>query len=325
MNNNAQYAEKGTSINTERIIGVYEGDYSGPLFIAIGAMHGNEPAGVLAMQELFELIAVEPHKNPDFKFFGTLVGLKGNLKAFKQKARYIDRDLNRSFTEENIAQVLKCDKNTLQNEAFEIRDIIDTVQYFIHRYKPEKVIVLDLHTTSSKGGIFTITSETPESERIALGMYAPIVRGVLTGVKGTSLHYFNTKNLGADTTVIVLESGQHDNPMSVKYAISGIINCLRSVGCVEPIDVEARHDNLLKEHCGDFPAITKMIYSHHITPSDNFQMKPGYVSFQRVSAGEILATDSKGPVLSPYDGLILMPLYQTKGEDGFFLVEEIKN
>ena len=33
----------------KRIIGRYEGNEPGPLFLCIGAMHGNEPAGVQAI------------------------------------------------------------------------------------------------------------------------------------------------------------------------------------------------------------------------------------------------------------------------------------
>ncbi|MEO1085677.1 MAG: aspartoacylase, partial [Acidobacteriota bacterium] len=34
--------------------------------------------------------------------------------------------------------------------------------------------------------------------------------------------------------------------------------------------------------------------------------------------------DRRGDILSPHDGLILMPLYQQQGEDGFFLVRPVK-
>jgi succinylglutamate desuccinylase len=52
-------------------------------------------------------------------------------------------------------------------------------------------------------------------------------------------------------------------------------------------------------------------------------MRPGYVNFQPIQQGEHLANDTTGPVLAPEDGLILMPLYQPQGSDGFFVVQEI--
>ena len=311
-------------INEERIIGIHEGDTDGPMVIAFGGIHGNEPAGILAMQELLAMIENEPNINPSFAFAGTLIGLRGNMQAIKLKKRYIKGDLNRRFTDQRVQRVLKAKKEILEAEDLEIREIIDAVKYFIQKYQPKKLIILDLHTTSSQGGIFSITSEDPESERIATGLYAPVVRGILAGIKGTTIHFFKTDNLGVDTTTVVFESGQHDNPLSVKYAISGIINCLRSVGCVQPVDVEAKHDNMLRDRCKGFPKITEIIYTHHIQPTDNFEMHPGYISFQSIQQGEILAKDKNGKVPSPFDGMILMPLYQKQGEDGFFIVKKIR-
>jgi succinylglutamate desuccinylase len=53
-------------------------------------------------------------------------------------------------------------------------------------------------------------------------------------------------------------------------------------------------------------------------------MRPGYRNFQRVAKGEIVATDRRGPVRTREAGRILMPLYQVKGNDGFFLVREFR-
>jgi len=66
--------------------------------ICIGGIHGNEPAGVQALEQVFKMIDAEPTKNPEFKFFGTLVGLRGNVAALKKKQRYINKDLNRQWT-----------------------------------------------------------------------------------------------------------------------------------------------------------------------------------------------------------------------------------
>ena len=312
-----------SNISAERLIGIHEGEFEGPLLITIGGIHGNEPAGIFAIEELLEMIRLEPQKNSRFQFSGNLVGLRGNLQALKNQERYLDGDLNRRFTNEKVQQILRVDKSELKDEDFEMREIIDAVHYYVGYYKPKKLVILDLHTTSSEGGIFSITSEEAASEKIALGMYAPVVRGILKGINGSTIHYFNTKNIGVDTSTVVFEGGQHENPMAVKYTISGIINCLRSIGCVQPVDVEARHDNMLKDRCVGFPKMTKLIYKHGIKPEDHFKMKSGYVSFQEVSKGEVLATDIQGDVHCPYDGRILMPLYQKQGQEGFFLVKEL--
>jgi succinylglutamate desuccinylase len=48
-----------------------------------------------------------------------------------------------------------------------------------------------------------------------------------------------------------------------------------------------------------------------------------YNNFDPIAKGEVLAYDKNGPIKSPYGGLILMPLYQKQGDDGFFVIQEI--
>ena len=52
-------------------------------------------------------------------------------------------------------------------------------------------------------------------------------------------------------------------------------------------------------------------------------MNPGYSNFQKIKEGEVLAKDKHGEIVSHTDGMILMPLYQKKGEDGFFIIREV--
>jgi succinylglutamate desuccinylase len=53
-------------------------------------------------------------------------------------------------------------------------------------------------------------------------------------------------------------------------------------------------------------------------------MQPDYKNFQAVEKGELLALDKHGEIRADEDGLILMPLYQKQGDDGFFLVRRIE-
>ncbi|HEX6279927.1 MAG TPA: hypothetical protein VFZ49_07910, partial [Pyrinomonadaceae bacterium] len=50
---------------------------------------------------------------------------------------------------------------------------------------------------------------------------------------------------------------------------------------------------------------------------------PGYENFDPVARDQVLACDRNGIIRSPRKGLILMPLYQSKGEDGFFIGREV--
>ena len=311
-------------MNAERVIGRYEGNKGGPLLVVLGGMHGNEPAGIKAIDLMFKMLEVEPITNPSFDFNGVFMGLIGNLQALKANQRFIKKDLNRQWEVDIIDKVMAADKNSLEAEDLEMREILDIIHAEIKHSQVNKLIVLDLHTTSSFGGIFTIPSDDPESLRIALELHAPVVQNMLEGIHGTTLHYFRTENMGVETVGVTFESGQHDEVLSVNRAIAAITNCMRSIGMVQAEHVENRHDSILIEYSKDLPKVTKMISRHGITDEDQFRMLNGYENFQAVKKGELLAEDKKGKIYASDDALILMPLYQKQGEDGFFLIQKIE-
>lgn len=313
------------STYSERIIGTYDEKNEGPLLFVFGGMHGNEPSGVLALEEMFRMLEREPNTNPDFIFHGRIVGIKGNLAAFKEKKRFIVKDLNRQFTLENIHRIQNTKDGTkLDSEDKELRDLLALINEEIEAYNPKKMVFLDLHTTTAFGGIFSIATDDPESQRIAVELHAPVIRKLIDGIQGTTLHYFNKENFGRETVAVTFESGQHDEELSIKRAIAAITNCLRSIGCVSAEVVENRHDSILIEYSKGLPKIADLLYCHSIIPSDNFKMKEGYKNFQHVKKDEILAFDKTGEIRSKNDGRILMPLYQKQGEDGFFIIETIE-
>lgn len=286
-------------------------------------MHGNEPAGIQALSILFKLLELEPESNPDFRFRGRIVGFKGNLRAIENGVRFLDRDLNRQWRPEQVKRILNTPVRQLRHEALEILELHTAVMEEIQDYQPDEVIVLDLHTTTAYGGIFSIATDDPKSVIIAVELHAPVITGLLEGIQGTTLHYFNTENIGIETTTVCFESGQHEETLSVNRAIAAIINCMRTVGCVRSEDVENRHDALLIEYARGLPKVSKLITTHSIRPGDQFRMVPDYKNFQKVKQGEILAFDRNGPIEAIEDGLILMPLYQKQGEDGFFLIRAV--
>jgi succinylglutamate desuccinylase len=52
-------------------------------------------------------------------------------------------------------------------------------------------------------------------------------------------------------------------------------------------------------------------------------MNTGFENFDPVKKGQVLAVDKNGPIRAVESGLILMPLYQKLGDDGFFLGREV--
>lgn len=307
----------------DRIIGRFQGHERGPLFIVFGGIHGNEIAGIQAIQIILRMLEVEPLTNPDFKYKGRFVGMAGNLAALKENKRYINQDMNRMWDDENVTRILSTDLDRLENEEREIALLMRTIKKEIDDYKPDKVYFLDIHTTTAYGGIFTLPSESEESLYIAKQMHAPVILGFLKNISGTTLHYFNTENMGIDTTIVTFEGGQHYEVLSIYRSVSAIANYMRSIHSVRKRDVESHHDDLLKQYAEGLPQIAELIYKHPIEVSDSFKMEEGFHNFEHIEKGELLARDKNGEIHSPYDGMILMPLYQEQGNDGFFIIRDI--
>lgn len=74
----------------KHFIGDIRGDHPGPTVIAVAGIHGNEPTGVEAIQDVIGQL--EPLK--EF-IHGRFIGLSGNNTALAQNVRFIDEDMNR--------------------------------------------------------------------------------------------------------------------------------------------------------------------------------------------------------------------------------------
>lgn len=310
--------------NTDRCICRFGGGIKGPLLIGIGAIHGNEKAGVQAMQLLEKMLEVEPITNPAFEYKGAFVGLIGNMEAYHLNQRYIQVDLNRIWLEDRID--IAANNPNLLNEEKERSLLITAILAEIEKYEPTETIILDLHTTSSDGGIFTIPPMDTRSIEIARSLHAPVITHMLDGVKGTMINYLSGRVM-QDSTVssLVFESGQHNDPISINRSIAALINCMKAIGAVSREHVENIHDEILITYSEKLPKLSKLIYKHHITPQDQFVMNPGFKNFQKIEKGEILASDRHGLVSAPCSGLMLMPLYQNQGAEGFYIIEPKMN
>jgi succinylglutamate desuccinylase len=69
--------------------------------------------------------------------------------------------------------------------------------------------------------------------------------------------------------------------------------------------------------------VLEVCHRHVVTPEDDFEMLPGLKSFEPVLRGQTVASDRRGEIRAPKDGLMLMPRYQGQGEDGFFMARPV--
>jgi succinylglutamate desuccinylase len=316
-----------SNLKSNRLIGRFDGTRRGNLVIVIGALHGNEPAGVVALQTVFQQLneckQIVDTNDQNFNFEGRLVGFIGNLRAFQKRVRFVAKDMNRQFTIQKIAAALMPPYRFRDSEDRELDELLTEIRAEIIDYQPNKIFLLDIHSTSAQGGIFAIPFDTnTESVSLATALHVPVVTGMMTGISGTTLHFFNGEAFGVPSTAAAFEAGQHDDPRSADRAKAVIFNLLRHANCIKS---ELFRDAILEED-NEFPAeslplTVDLKYVHRISDVDEFRMRPGFRNFQPIEKGQWLADDKNGQVLSPAAGRILMPLYQPQGREGFFIVQ----
>ncbi len=296
------------SPNFPRLLGSYGGDTPGPLVIGIGGMHGNEPAGVFALQQV--LHSLHTRRLP---FRGKLIALTGNRAALARDCRYIDEDFNRLWADERLQGVGKR-RAELTSEEQEQRELLTAIEVaLVQRQGP--AVFLDLHTTSAEGQPFVVIGDSLPNRRFAFDLQAPVILGLEEQLEGTLLNYLSEQG----HVVIGFEGGQHASPSAVENHIAAIWSVLTTAGCLRSQDAPER---TLPEP-PVYPVL-EIRYHHLIQAGDDFAMEPGFTNFQPVRRGQLLARDRHGQIRAQASGQILMPLYQGQGADGFFLVRTVR-
>ncbi|QQX75773.1 MULTISPECIES: succinylglutamate desuccinylase/aspartoacylase family protein [Aequorivita] len=299
---------KKINIEIPRVIGTYSSGLDGPLLFITAGIHGNEPSGLRALQKVFEILEAE---KPKIK--GRVIGVSGNRAALQQGVRFIDEDLNRTWTVENIKN--KIIDSHEKKEMFEIIEILNQYpeEEFTKRY------FLDCHTTSSASAPYISVQEVNDNDVWAHQFPTHIIRGFSDIVLGCIDHYESRIGI----TGFVFEGGQHESKVA-EMNHEGIIWLALVNACKLDLEKLSHYpeaaamllDNKKKQKTFEIS------YRHGLAPEDEFRMEAGYSNFQPIKKGELLAYQNGKPVYSKWDAYIFMPLYQKQGNDGFFVATE---
>jgi succinylglutamate desuccinylase len=266
------------------------------------------------------LAALEQRQIP---LAGRMVGLIGNRGALAAGRRYAEADLNRLWTEEEVAAVRRGER-----ASAEAREQAELLACFDAHLAAgfECVVLFDLHSTSAGGAPFTIHSDTLQNRPIAFALPVPVLLGLEERVQGTLLSWFADQGHAA----VCLEGGQNDVPTTVENHVAALWLTLASTGLLAERDFPEleRHRARLANSARNLPAVVELRYRYGIDAGAAFEMLPGFQNFQPVERGEVLARVDTGggvaDVASPLAGRMLMPRYQALGDDGFFLGREVR-
>lgn len=313
------------------LIGWVEGASEGPLLLCIGGLHGNEPAGVHALEALIGQVRARRGA-----MAGDFVAVVGNTSALTAGRRFLSHDMNRAWTAGRIdlsrnghapagarPGVHPLRRKRVSGLSPEDREMVRLLRLLdvVAERRRGPVHVLDLHTTSGRGGTFTTTADLSRNRRFAMKIPVPLVLGLDEHLEGTLLGYLDRMGY----TTAVCECGQHEEPRAVTRARAAVWLAIRAAGLLPETAVpEARRSFRIMRAARDhLPKVFETVHRHPVTPADRYRTRPGFGNFQLIRAGQVVGDDRHGKVAAPMSGRLLMPLYQELGEDGFFVVREV--
>lgn len=286
---------------------------AGPTIIIVASLHGNELSGIAAAEQVKqELQDSAPLK-------GRLLALVGNTRAASQNVRFIGRDLNRSWTPSGIRSAQRAIQHqTGDAEDHEVTELKQAIDNAINDAHNNPVVLLDLHTTSAESIPFVAVEDRVNSRKLAVELGVTTVFGIESLLSGLLISHV----LPRAHATIVFEAGQHDSPQSPERHAAAIRIALEHYQLTPPGSASASRA-LLKAASIEHGYMLEARDRHAITPAHKFIMNPGYQNFARVKQREPIAKDKHGIITAKRTGRLFMPLYQTQGEDGFFLVKKV--
>jgi succinylglutamate desuccinylase len=278
------------------------GAAAGPTLVAVGGVHGNEPAGVRACQAVLARAA-------DLPLAGELVALAGNLGALRLGRRYLARDLNRLWSARALNDAAAPDDAEARERA-ELRAQLDAA---VARARGP-VFFIDLHTTSAPGIPFLLGGASEQHRAFAQSFPLPGLFGFEPHLEGVLTDYLTARGC----TTLACEGGQHESAEAAAHLEAFLWVALAAAGLCAPAVLpghDAARAHLERARAG-LPQTIEVIARQPAT--EGFVMEPGFANIAPVAAGQLLARDRRGPIHAASDGLVLMPLYQPLGSDGFF-------
>ncbi len=300
--------DRENTYDNPHIIKLFEGN-PGNKIIVVGGIHGNEEAGIHAIENILKSFTnyFDPGK-------GSVYFLKGNIPALENGERFIEKDLNRLW----IPDIINRKKPVYQDEI-PLKKLHSLIINDICKNKTQGCTFIDLHTFSASSGLFCIPADNPQSIEMARSFGVPFIEKLSTNLQGTTLEYFGAKGM----TSVVFEGGTHGTREAVNNLTYALWHAFAYKGVIdENIDAVTKSREALRSISRQYPHHLELIYHHQLETYHNFRMKEGYYNFKPVKKHEPLALQEGKVIDSPSDGYILMPLYQEKGSDGFFIVTE---
>lgn len=284
----------------------------GAVVVFIGGIHGNEPAGVIALKQLLK----ELHEIEN-QLHGSVYGLVGNRAALKVGKRYTDVDLNRIWTEDSV-EAINAEPHP-EHEYKEQQELWGCLKEIVSFHKGP-FYFMDMHTTSAPTVPFMTVNDSLLNRDFTSNYPLPVVLGIEEYLQGPLLSYINSLGYVA----FGYEAGQHEDQLSIQNCYDFAVLSLRITGILDEQSCNCqKHTRRLLEQTNQLKQFYEITFRHAITDRSQFDLKPGYKNFQFLEAGEIIGYEGAKTLQNEKRTQLFMPLYQGQGEDGYFLIRPI--
>jgi succinylglutamate desuccinylase len=253
-----------------------------------GLIHGNEVVGIQLLNEVLALLASR-QVNLTFPLAVAL----GNYRAVEQGARYLEKDLNRSFggAQGNAWEITR---------AAELTTVLSKTWYFV-----------DFHQTSQPSlepfFIFPYSRKNVQFARELSPTQAVVTHwhGGFS-VDGMATDEYLTKIGGIGLTI---ETGQ--NGFSLYQESLGALTALKAIQVVEH---HLRSHHKLPTYgptpgIGDHNPLYTWAQVQEYPRDGEVTLRPGLLNFQAVSKGEELGLHNGSPLVATATGKLLFPKY----------------
>ncbi len=250
--------------------------------------HGNEILGVEIVKKIFNDKTLL-----DSLRKGKITWLLLNPKAYEQKKRLIDANLNRVRNMEWAGyEFTRRDeiKKFLQENTFDY--------------------CIDIHTTSKSYGVIGIC----DTEHLEIGRQVYDANSIWIDdllAQGSFAGYFNS----LWGVALGLEAGQHEDPASIDAGVSNIMQLLAYAGMIERAPPKKHHAHASYKFAKELFCAT-----------DKFAYAQKFSDLTLVAKGEVIWYDDQTPVINDLDGEIYFWLASnvlTAGDGIGFLFRKI--
>lgn len=261
-------------------VNVIESATDGPTVAIFAGVHGNEKAGVFAMQNLLPNLNI---------LKGKLYVVFANPPAIEADVRMINKNLNRCFYWGNEG---RSPEDVRARELMNILDECDSL--------------LDLHMFYDPGGVPFVICEDNALD-IAQLFDVKVISTNWTEVEpgGTDGYMFSKGKVG-----ICVECGPIARAKEfTTFAENTVFQYLKYYGMV---DANVRFSTSKKRGVRAMKAVNKT--------SKNFVLSPGLSNFERLKPGQLLAKDGDKSYLAGNDECIIFPHYAARVDEEAYII-----